>query len=200
MVASFCDELPFGFGWIAAQPNYLRRTSHALADEGRVWLVDPVDVEGLEGRIRALGEPAGVIQLVDRHARDGAALASRYGVPLYETPFGGVPGSPFEVLRVVNVPIWREAALWWSDRRTLVAGDALGTARYFLAPGERLAVHPLLRLLPPRSLARLHPDHVLCGHGEGVHGPDAARALHDALRSSRARIPGWLFGLARRQS
>lgn len=198
MDARFCDELPFGFGWIAAEPALMQRASHALVHAGRVWLVDPVDVEGLDQRIRTLGEPAGVIQLLDRHGRDAARLAERYDVTLHRVPFAGAPGSPFEVLRSVDLPRWREAALWWPDHRTLVVADALGTAAYFLGPGERLAVHPLLRLIPPRSLARLEPEHVLCGHGEGVHGSDATRALTYALQTSRRGIPRWLLGLAQR--
>jgi hypothetical protein len=190
-------ELPFGVGWIATEPRLLERASHALVDDGRVWLVDPVDVDGLEERVRAEGEPAGVLQLLDRHARDGALLARRYGVALHDMSEQGVLGVPFGVLRSVSLPFWKEAALWWPERRTLVVADALGTASYFLAPGETLGVHPLLRLLPPRSLGRLEPEHVLCGHGEGVHGPDAAAALHEALRSSRRRLPGWLAGLIR---
>ncbi len=191
--ARFCDELPFGFGWIALAPAFMQRASHALADRGRVWLVDPVDAEGLDERIRALGQPAGVIALLDRHGRDSAVLAARYDVPLHVSP-ADVADSPFEMHRAVNLPGWREPALWWPDNKTLVVADALGTARYFLAPGELLAVHPLLRLVPPRLLGRLEPEHVLCGHGEGVHGPGAASALHEALRTSRRRIPRWLLG------
>jgi hypothetical protein len=192
----FCDELESGFGWIASEPARLERASHALAEDGRVWLVDPIEIDGLAERIEALGTPAGVIQLLDRHQRDSARLASRYAVPLAKAPFADKPELPFEIVRVVDFPLWREAALWWPENRTLVVADALGTASYFLAPGERLAVHPLLRLLPPRSLARLEPEHVLCGHGSGVHGPDASRALEEALRSSRRTIPRWLVSLA----
>ena len=138
-----------------------------------------------------------VVQLVDRHGRDSRALAERYDVPLYVTPFAGVPGSPFAVVRVVNVPGWREVALWWPAVRALAVGDALGTASYFRAPREAIAVHPVLRLLPPRALGRLEPEHILCGHGEGLHGDQAASALDEALRTSRRRIPRWLVGLAR---
>ncbi len=190
-------QLPFGFGWITTEPRLLERASHALVEDGRVWLVDPVDVEGLDERVRVAGEPAGLLQLLDRHARDGDALARRFGVTLYDVPEEGAPGAPFEVLRSVSLPFWREAALWWPERRTLVVADALGTASYFLAPSESLGVHPLLRLLPPRSLATLEPEHVLCGHGEGVHGPGTADALEEALRFSRRRTPSWLGGLVR---
>ncbi len=195
--ARFCDELEFGFGWIAAKPGYMERASHALVDSGRVWLVDPVEVTGLDERIGAAGEPAGVILLLERHARDGAALAERFGVQLHRRPLDGVPGAPFSFRRSVHLPGWRETALWWADRRVLVVADALGTAGYFLGPGELLAVHPLLRLTPPRSLAGLGPEHVLCGHGDGVHGPEAARALVAALATSRTGAPRWLWGLAR---
>jgi hypothetical protein len=196
MKIATCDETSFGVGWIAAEPALLERASHALAADGRVWLVDPVDGEGVEELIRALDEPAGVLQLVDRHDRDCAALAARLGVPHHRLPFGGVPGAPFEVRSVLNVPGWREAALWWPAERVLVCTEALGTAAYFRAPGEALAVHPFLRPYQPGALRDmagcLAPRHVLVGHGEGVHGEGAEAALRDAVRRARRRAPRWL--------
>ena len=193
---AICDETSFGFGWIAAEPPRLQRASHALVADGRVWLVDPVDGPGVEERVRGLGEPAGILQLLDRHPRDCAALAERLGVPHLRLPFGGVPGSPFEVKRVLNVRGWRELALWWEAERVLVCAEALGTVPYFRAPDEQLGVHPLLRLYQPRGLRDmaecLAPGHVLVGHGEGLHGPDAARALVRAVRGARRQTPRWL--------
>lgn len=197
MDVRFCDEFDGGFGWIAAEPARVQRASHALAGPDGVWLVDPVDGHGVAERVEALGRPAGVVQLLDRHGRDCARLAERWGVPLFVTPADGPPGSPFESIRVVRAPGWREVALWWAERRTLVVADALGTAPYFLAPGERLAVHPFLRLMPPRALASLSPDHVLVGHGEGLHGTVATAALQRAIATARRRTPSWLVGLVR---
>ena len=191
-----CDETEWGFGWL--QEERLQRTSHALRAEGRVWLFDPVDSPGVEERIRALGEPAGVIQLLDRHRRDCAALAGRLGVPLHETPFDGVPGAPFDPVPIVQRRLWREVALWWPEEKVLLCGDALGTVRYFVAPGELLGVHPLLRVTPPKALSRFAPRHVLCGHGEGPHGDEAAPALAEALATARRRLPrAWRYGWRR---
>jgi hypothetical protein len=188
-----CDEAPWGFGWV--QEERMARCSHALRAEGRVWLFDPVDGPGIDERIRALGEPAGVIQLLDRHRRDCAALAARLGVPHYVVPFQGVPGAPFDPTPVARHRLWREVALWWPEERVLLCGDALGTVGYFVAPGEKLGVHPLLRLTPPKALGRFAPHHVLCGHGEGIHGEPAAPALEEALRSARRRLPAvWRYG------
>jgi hypothetical protein len=193
-----CDELDVGVGWIRSE--FLERCSHALAVDGRVWLVDPLDGEGVEERVRALGEPAGVIQLLDRHARDCRTLAARLGIPHHEVPRAPVPGAPFELRVVRNGRAWREVALWWPERRVLVCADALGTARYFRVRGERLAVHPLLRPLPPRAAFEgLTPEHVLCGHGEGVHGDAAEPALREALATARQRIPSYLAGWVRRR-
>jgi hypothetical protein len=146
--------------------------------------------------VRALGEPAGIVQTLDRHARDAAALAARLDVPRHVVPFEGVPGSPFEILTIARRRFWSEIALWWPERRVLVCGDALGTAFYFLAGRERLAVHPLLRLFPPTNLRDLEPEHVLVGHGEGVHGSEAAPALREALSTARRRLPRQLAGSA----
>jgi hypothetical protein len=192
----FCDEFDGTLGWTPAKRELRRRTSHAVASGGRVWIVDPLDGDGIDERIRALGEPAGVVQLLDRHNRDCRAVARRLGVPLHVTPFGGIEGAPFEVVRVVAVPGWREAALWFPGELILVCGDAVGSAPYFLAKGERVGVHPLLRLWPPRRLARVRPQQLLLGHGEGLAGDEAVEALQAALRTSRRRIPAWLLALS----
>lgn len=65
MTARFCDELPFGFSWIAEHPRRLRRASPALADDGQVWLVDSGDALEVDERVRAFGKLVGVIQLLD---------------------------------------------------------------------------------------------------------------------------------------
>jgi hypothetical protein len=183
------DEFEDGFGWQADEPEFIERTSHAVRSDGKVWLFDVMDADGLDERVRALGEPAGVVQLLDRHGRDCATVAERLGVPLHVTPRG--TDAAVHPRKVVWLRGWHEVAAVIDDR-VVVAGDALGTASYFRAPGERLAVHPMLRLFPPRAFRGLQPEHVLCGHGTGVHGPDAADALAEALRTARRRMPRWL--------
>jgi hypothetical protein len=197
MTLHVSHESEWGLGWTAPEPAYLRRASHALAADGGVWLVDPVDLPGLEERLARLGPVRGVIQLLDRHTRDGAALAARHGAPLLVTPREGVPGSPFEVVTVVWRRRWREVALWWPARRVLAVAEALGTAPYFRAPGRPLGVHPMLRLTPPRALAGLDPDWLLPGHGEPLSGPATASAVREAVAGARREIPRWLAGLPR---
>jgi len=160
----FCDESEYGFGWISDER--LVRTSHALAVEGRVWLVDAVLWPDALDRASELGEPAGVIQLLDRHNRDCAAVAAKLGVPHLRVP--DRVDAPLEIVRVVEVPFWRERALWWPERRVLVVADALGTVGYFTWGGKRIGVHPLLRLRPPRKLTQLGAHVIHVGHGEGV--------------------------------
>jgi hypothetical protein len=189
----FCDEFDGGFGWVVDE--FMARCSHALVVAGRVWVIDPVLGDGVEDRIRAAGEPAGVLQLLDRHNRGCAELAKRLGVPHHVVPSGGVP--PFELIPITMSRWWKEVALWWPERRVLVCGDVLGTVGPFLAGDERLGVHPVLRLRPPRKqLGRLEPAAILCGHGEGVFD-EADAALREALSTSRRRIPGQLASALR---
>ena len=197
MQVHFCDEFEHGFGWIASKPAWMQRCSHALRVDGRVWLVDAVDGERVEERIRALGEPAGVVHLLSRHSRDSDEFARRLGVPVYRSPFTSLPEAPFTVLPIVRMPGWREVALWWPHARVLVCGDALATLRPYRAPGEMLAVHPLLRLTPPRRLGWTMPRHILVGHGEGVHGDAADGVLQDTLAGSRRRTPSLVVKAAR---
>ncbi|HEY3181402.1 MAG TPA: hypothetical protein VGJ77_01090 [Gaiellaceae bacterium] len=190
------DEFDGGLGWM--EEERIARTSHALVGEdGGVWLVDPVEPsDNLSQRLSGLGEVRGVIQLLDRHARDCALLAARFGVP-HHAAFAGAADVPFDVVPVVSWWKWREAALWWPERRVLVCADALGTLGYFRAPGERIGVHPLLRLFPPKRLRAVEPQRILVGHGPGVHD-GAAAALAEALRTSRRRLPAALVGRSRR--
>jgi hypothetical protein len=184
----FSDDFEHGFGW-APEGDKLARTSHAvLAGEG-VWLTDVLDGAGLDERIAALGPPVAVIQLLDRHARDNAAVAERLGVPLHETPMNDVEGAPFVVLPIVKRRFWREIALWFAEERILVCADALGGLGYFRAGDEPFGLHPFLRFFPPKKLATLEPEHVLFGHGSAFHGPEASHALRDALAKPRRRLP-----------
>jgi hypothetical protein len=172
----------------------MTRASHALAADGKVWLVDALDWPEAIERALGLGDPAGVIQLLDRHDRDCAALAARLSVPHVVAP-DSIPGSPFTFVPIVRRKRWRESALWWPEARTLVTADALGTNPFYTGGKAPLGVHVLLRLAPPRALGAFEPEHVLVGHGGGVHGVTATVALRDALRTSRRGLPGVLLRL-----
>jgi hypothetical protein len=189
----FCDDRgPAGFGWVASDAG--TRTSHALAADGKVWLVDPLDWPEAIERARTLGEPAGVIQLLDRHKRDCANLAERLAVPHLVVP-DDLRGSPFEPVPVLRRRWWRESALWWPEARTLVVAEALGTNRFFTAGRAPVGVHVALRLTPPKVLGRYRPERLLTGHGEGLEGPETADRISGALARSRRDLPGVLLRL-----
>ena len=191
MGARIVDELPFGFGWLD-ESSFMRRCSHAVAEDGRVWIFDAVAGEDALARVVDLGEPAGVVQLLNRHGRDNAAVAVRLGVPLHVLPQQAPEGAPFEIVPLVRSRLWHEVAAWFPARRTLVVGEALGTAQFYRAPDDRVGVAALLRLTPPRKLLAFEPEHLLVGHGEGVH-EDVPAAIRDAVDHSRSRIGPWLW-------
>ena len=193
MELRLCDDFgPDGFGWIVDEA--ITRTSHALAADGKVWFVDALDWPEAIDRALELGEPAGVVQLLDRHDRDCAALAARLGVPHVVVP-DELPGSPFTFVPVMRRRRWRESALWWPARRTLVLADALATNRFYTAGKAPIGVHVFLRLTPPRALTAYEPERILVGHGEGVHGPEASTALRDAIDTESAPTPRALLRL-----
>jgi hypothetical protein len=131
---------------------------------------------------------AGVVQLLDRHDRDCAALAERFGVPHHKVP-DEVPGSPFEAIAVWRTPGWKETALWWPAERVLAVAEVVGTNNSFTTGKGPAGIHPWLRLLAPGALRGYQPRHLLVGHGDPVHGPEATEALEYALDRSRADIP-----------
>lgn len=184
-----------GLTWVQDEP--MLRASHALADEGRVWLVDPVDSPGAVQRAQGLGAVAAVVQLLDRHNRDCEAIAERLGVPHLCVP-GALPDSPLEVVPVVHWPKWAENALWWPARRTLVVAEAVGTAPFFTLEDAPVGVHLMLRPVPPRTaLGGFAPDELLVGHGPPVSGAEASDGLRHALGRARRDLPKVLTALPR---
>jgi hypothetical protein len=180
-----------GITWV--EDGHMARTAHALAAGERYWLIDPFDdPTALEAAAARLGEPAAVIQLLDRHNRDCQAIATRLGVPLLRLP-DSAPDTPFEIVRVIRRPGWKEVALWWAEAKALVIAEAIGTAPAF-ALGRRAGVHPMLRLTPPRSLAAYRPELLLVGHGPTLESGGAA-ALDEALAHSRGDLPRLLVSL-----
>jgi len=165
----------------------MARSCHAIASDGRVWLVDPVtDDEALDAA-EALGDVAGVIQLLDRHNRDCTSLARRYDVPHLRLP-EQLPDAPFAVLKTVWLPGWRELALWLPSQSALVVSEAVGTGAYFALAGRPAGIHPMLRLRPPGALRSHRPRHLMVGHGPTLH-EGAAEALDEALARSLKDIP-----------
>jgi len=198
------DRVDGGVGWLAHPAEDMLRASHAIVEDGDVWLIDPLDAPEIDDLLDDLGTVAGVVLLLDRHTRDAEGLARRHDVPVYlPGPLHGVAAdldAPVERFRhdlgdtsyaahaLVDRWGWHEAALYSDETGVLVVPEALGTADYFRVDDERVGVHPALRAFPPRSLARLAPDHLLVGHGRGLHEGVPA-AIRDAVDGSRRRMP-----------
>jgi len=172
----------------------MQRACHALAADGKVWIVDPVEVDDIVDRGAALGEPAGGLQLLDRHNRDCAKVAERLGVPHLEVP-DRIDGSPFEAIPVVRLPGWKETALWWPQLEVLVVAEVLGTNSIANAGAGGVGMHIMLRALPPKRLREYRPRHLLMGHGPPVHGADASAGLQHAYDRSRRDIPRAILNL-----
>jgi hypothetical protein len=183
------SEFAYGVTWEIEESA--RRTSHAVLADGRVWLIDPVDEPEAMERVAALGEPAAVLQLIDRHNRDCAAIAARLGVPHLSVP-DAVPDSPFRAIRVLRMRRWRETALWWAEKELLVVAETIGTAEVFTTGHGAVGMHPILRPLPPGALRGIAPEHLLVGHGPPVHGAVAREGVEWAYAHARrdlARLP-----------
>jgi hypothetical protein len=180
------DEHPFGISWLIKEAG--ARASHALQIDGRVWIVDPVEHPAAMERIETLGPVAGVLQLIDRHNRDCAAIAGRLRVPHLRVP-AEVPGTPLEVVTVLDSRRWREVALWWPGPEVLVVPETLGTVDAFTAGHGAVGMHPVLRPVPPKALRGMRPEHLLVGHGPPVSGPDARDGVEWAYAHARSDIP-----------
>lgn len=184
------EEHPLGRTWVVAEP--MERAFHALISDGKVWLVDPLD--GVLDAVEVLGEPAGVLQLLDRHNRDCAEVASRLGVPHLKVP-DAVLGSPFEAISVLRMPGWKETALWWPEREALIVAEALAGNPMHTGGDQAVGMHFVLRAWPPGALRGYRPHHLLLGHGQPLYGAAATAAVETAYARSRRDLPRVLLRL-----
>ena len=186
-----------GFSWIARPDEDARRASHALRTDAGVWVVDPVDAEGLDAQLDDAGDVAGVVVLQDRHTRDAAAVARRHDVPVVapewmsltrekldvdaEAAGTALQGTEYAVDELRRTDDWEEAVLWNDRTGTLIVPETLGTLSAFRGGDTELGVHPAIDE-PPQWLSGLAPDRVLVGHGASVHDA-ASAALAAVLRT-----------------
>ncbi|MBA3867144.1 MAG: hypothetical protein H0X42_12505 [Solirubrobacterales bacterium] len=185
------EEHALGLTWTVEEP--MRRSFHALVDEERVWLIDPID-DPVLGVVAELGRPAAVLQLLDRHNRDCETIAQLFGVPHLKVP-DAVPDSPFETIPVVRAPGWKETALWWPQRRALIVAEVLGTNRMYTAGRQKVGMHLFLRPFAPSMLRGIEPGHLLVGHGRAVHGAAVPALVEAAHAGSRSELPRVLMAL-----
>jgi hypothetical protein len=206
------DRSEDGVGWIPYPDEGMQRACHAVRGEDGVWLIDPIDVPGLNDLIAEFGEVAGVVILLDRHERDSAELADRHGVSVWIPSFvSGVADdiavpverfgselgdSGFTVHKLIDNSFWQEGALYNEETGVLVVPESIGNTEYFHTGERQLGVHPMLRLFPPSRLEYFDPSRIRVGHGSGV-GRGAPTVLDDALTGSRARTPRLYFETVR---
>lgn len=205
------DRWEGGLSWIAHPEETMQRASHALVTDEDVWVIEPVDGAGLDDLLTSLGQVRGVVVLLEQHVRDAPALARRHDVAVHSPPWlqldldvplerfsGRLGETEFELVTVLANRLWREGALY--DGETLYVPESVGTATYFLAPGEDLGVSHMRRPWPPReSLGGLEPSRLLVGHGPGIAteaGPTLQSAIENARPSTvtfyRANFPTYL--------
>lgn len=194
-----------GVSWLAYPEEMMQRASHAVVgDDGGVWVIDPVDVEGLDDLLAEFGDVAGVVILLDRHKRDCAEVANRHDVPVWVPSFmdgvtteldasiqrfnNALGNSGFVLHELVNKSFWQEGVLYNEETGVLIVPEAVGSTEYFRTSERQLGVHPMLRVLPPRELTQFQPSRVLVGHGPGV-SENVSEVLEDAVSGARIRTP-----------
>lgn len=184
-----------GFSWIAYPEERAQRASHALSTDAGVWIIDPVDAEGLDDRVASFGEVAGVLVIQDRHTRDAVTVANRHDVRVYvpnwmnlvrdklearaESVDQVLPRTDYSVHRLIDTDEWEEAVLVNESKNTMVVPEAVGTLPSFGSDDNELGVHPALDE-PPHRLLDWNPDRILVGHGKSIH-VDANERLEAAI-------------------
>lgn len=206
------DRHEHGVGWIAHPEETMQRASHAVEVDGDVWVIDPVDFDGLDELLAEFGDVAGVVVLLNRHKRDCATVANRHDVSVWVPSFfdsvaedlnasierfrNSLGHSGFKLQTVVDNSFWKEGLLYNEDMGDLYVPETVGTSEYFHTAERELGVHPMLRLFPPAVLKSLEPERIHVGHGAGV-DEHATPKLREAISGSRARTPRLYFNTAK---
>jgi hypothetical protein len=186
-----------GISWFAYPEEDAMRGSHALATESGVWVIDPLDAEGLDDQLSELGEVTGVAVIHDRHTRDAETIADRHDVAVYvpewmdltreklqtePEPLGDeLPGTSYGIHRLIDTDRWEEALLLDDAGQTLVLMETLGTLPGFCEGDDEIGLHGALEETPA-GLGDYQPERILVGHGESLY-EDAAAKLETALAS-----------------
>jgi hypothetical protein len=180
-----------GISWIAYPDERGQRASHALQTAAGVWLVDPVDAEGLDERLAELGDIKGVVVLQDRHTRDASTIARRHDVAVHIPDWMSLtheklemtpellslelPETTYTVHQLINTDNWEEAILVNETANTMIVPEALGTLPLFEgADDDALGLHPELDK-PPQRLSDWEPERILVGHGKSIHNEANAK-------------------------
>ena len=120
------------FAWVADPNEVMQRASCAVVTDSGVLVIDPVDHPDLDAHLMPLGPVSAVVRLLNRHNRDGQAVASRHGVQVVgPSGLNGLDGAT--AIPIPAMPGWEETALWFPATGLLVCMEAVGTASYFLA-------------------------------------------------------------------
>jgi hypothetical protein len=149
-----------GLTWMAHPDERMRRASHALAVDGEVWLVDPLDADGLDEELTTLGTVAGVVVLTNSHGRHADRLAQRHDVAIHVPACFDEDGHPvsdfdapveviveeladtgFELVWEKDGRGWKEGALYHPGRGTLVVPDTLLTALFTREEATDFPIH-----------------------------------------------------------
>lgn len=205
------DRWDDGVGWLAHPDEDAQRASHVIVGDDGMWIFDPLDGPGVDDLIEEFGSVAGVALLSNTHARDAAAFAERYDVPVhmptwmnrapdsvdapieqYDAPPGEwveLEASGIRVRTVDPVTAWTEAIAYRPADATLRVPDMLSSVPEMTVGDERIGCYFFHRFAPPRGVfADLNPERLLFGHGEGVFN-DAPAALDSALADARRNLP-----------
>jgi hypothetical protein len=201
------DDWEHGISWYAHPEEKGTRTSHAIALDDGVWLLDPLDAPDVDAAFEPLGTVEGVVVCSSYHARDAQIFAERHDVPLYVPEWvspeidSAVTVERFcdrlagrvRVFECTPFPGWAEALLYDTDEKTLYVPDSLGTGPAYTPAPERIGLPPFRRFGPPRFLLdETDPDRILCGHGAGVF-TDPVEALETSFDGAVRRLPRVLW-------
>ena len=106
------------FAWRTQDPEYdWEMVGHLLIRNGKLLLIDPPYIHGLEKAVKFMGEPEAIVITTADHTRGSRYLSHKLHIPLYvPVQNDSTSVSPKQIYKekgIVNYEIYDEGSLLW---------------------------------------------------------------------------------------
>lgn len=184
----FTQLKPNLFTW-SAYDNKLkvRLCSHAYTYEGKVILVDPIDLtDEIESTIRSMGTPNGIFLTNCNHERDSQKIKNLFTIPVsapayafndftYKPEAVLYEGKVVQGIEPISIPgaAQGEHAFYYAAEKTMFVGDCLVNLeeRGFELLPENYCCDAAMNKESLKKLLLYQIDLMLFAHGEPLYSP-----------------------------
>ncbi len=113
------------FSWRTQDPEYdWDMVGHLIIKNGKILLIDPPYVHGIEKAILLLGRPEAIIITTADHTRGSRYLSYKLNIPIYvpdqSDSISVSPVKTYKEKKIANYKIYNEGKIFWLNSRRVI--------------------------------------------------------------------------------